>query len=147
MGGKPSAPAVDPKVAEDGVRATLTKAYESSLAIQQCKDAAKVQDWIDEYYTSSAIFIRPSGNPMGLDMLKGMWVSDDVVSKASELKAIESVNIFCSGRAATVVYETHEEFEYKGTPNDDNVKYSAVFELVGDKWKINHVHRCSSEAQ
>ena len=46
---KPSMPAVDAKVAEDGVRATLTKAYESSLAIQQCKDAVKVQDWIDDW--------------------------------------------------------------------------------------------------
>jgi hypothetical protein len=105
MGGKPSVPAVDPKVAEDGVRAALTKAYESSLAIQQCKDAAKVQEWIDEYYTPKAVFIRPSGNPMGLDMMKGMWVSEDVVSKASELKAIESVNVFCRGTAATVVCE------------------------------------------
>jgi hypothetical protein len=45
------------------------------------------------------------------------------------------------------VDSTHEEFEYKGTPNDDNVKYSAVFEFIDGKWKINHAHRCSSEAQ
>ena len=103
--------------------------------------------WLDGYYTADAIFIRPSGNPMKLDVLKTMWTSESVSSTCSELVEFESCKVFADGKAAVVIYKTHEVFEYNGTPNDDNVKYSAVFELADGKWKINHAHRFSSEAK
>ena len=74
---------------------------------------------------------------MKLDVLKTMWTSQSVSSTCSELIEVESCKVFADGKAAVVVYKTHEVFEYNGTPNDDNVKYSAVFELADGKWKIN----------
>ena len=82
---------------------------------------------------------------MKLDVLKTMWTSQSVSSTCSELIEVESCKVFADGKAAVVIYKTHEVFEYNGTPKD--LKYSAVFELADGNWKINHAHRCSSEAK
>ena len=43
------------------------------------------------------------------------------------------------------VDSTHEEFAYKGTPNDDVAKFSAVFDKTSSGWKIVHAHRATGQ--
>ena len=98
-----------------------------------------------KYYVHDVSIIRPSGNPMDLAMWKGMMTSDDVIMTSSELLSIDDVKIFGGGNAAVAVYTTHDKFTYKGAPNDDVAKFSAVFDKTSDGWKIMHAHRATGQ--
>lgn len=83
---------------------------------------------------------------MDLTIWTGMVTSEDVVLKSSELVGdLESVRVFAGGKAALVTYESHDQFTYKGTPNDDFASFSMTLENTGEdgkeEWKIVHAHR------
>lgn len=49
-------------------------------------------------------------------------------------------------QAAAITFTLHDKFSYKGTPNDDIAKYSAMLELSEEgSWKIVHAHRASGQ--
>ena len=74
-------------------------------------------------------------------MIKGdiTFISDDLVS-------FDSCKVFAGGNAAVATYTRHSKFEYKGTPNDDIAKFSAVLEKVGGQWKMVHGQRATGQA-
>ena len=48
-------------------------------------------------------------------MAKGMWLSEDVISEANDLKSVDTVKVLGCGKAAIATYTSHEKFTYKGT--------------------------------
>ena len=109
------------------------------------KEEASVQQMFDKYYLPDCSIIRPSGNPMGLPMYKGMLLSDDILMESDELLSIGDVKVFAGGSAAVAVYTTRTKFSYKGTPNDDVAVFSATLEKTSDGWKIVHAHRATGQ--
>ena len=45
------------------------------------------------------------------------------------------------GNVAVVTFLEESAFVYKGTPNEDLAKWTAVLEKVDGKWKYVHGHR------
>jgi hypothetical protein len=128
---------------------TAIKSLITSMIADNMKTEKTAAAWaatFDKYYVPTCQVIRPSGNPMSLDMYKGMMASEDVVLTSSELLSIDDVKIFGGGNAAVAVYATHDKFTYKGTPNDDRAVFSAVFDKTDAGWKVIHAHRATGQA-
>ena len=99
---------------------------------------APITQWTD-IYTPDAVMIRPSGNPMGQKIWDEMMGSADVSQKFHNLLTIEKVDI--EGSMASVLFTSHGQFEYKGTPNDDVTVFLAVFRKIEGKWMITMAQR------
>lgn len=110
------------------------------------KDAAKIDACHAKYYSADCEVIRPSGNPMSMKMWKEMMLSDDVVATSDELQSVDSVKMIGGGNAAVATYVSHAKFTYKGTPNDDIAKFTAVFDKTADGWKCVAAHRATGQA-
>lgn len=99
---------------EDKVKAVITECAKEGFAAAKNKSAEQFDAFWAKYYASDDItVIRPSGNPMGKEMWKGMFTSTDVVMESSELKSIDSTRIFAGGNAAVATYTMHDVFTYK----------------------------------
>ena len=108
-------------------------------------DGDKIQAWLDEYCGDGGFFIRPSGNPLGFNELKDMWTSADVEVTKSDMVSIDSVKVFAGGNAAVCTYTMYDIFNYKGTPNEDYAKNTAVLEKTDGKWKWIQGHRATGQ--
>jgi hypothetical protein len=75
-----------------------------------------------------------------------MITSQDITFESSECISVDSTTIFAGGKAAAVTFTLHDKFTYKGTPNDDIAKYSAMLELTdAGSWRMMHAHRATGQ--
>lgn len=107
----------------------------------KAKDLEALSTFWDKHYLDTAVLIRPSGNPLTKAAYLAMMGSEDVVMESSTLLKVEDIKEIAGGRAAVFTYTSHDKFRYKGTPNDDIAKFSAVVEKGPEGWKMAHVHR------
>jgi len=101
---------------------------------------SSVKDPWSEFCAPGALFIRPSGNPMGEKIWTQMMGSDDVNQKFHNLLGINRY-ISIDDNNAVICLTTHAQFEYKGTPNDDVSVYTLVVSKASGSWKITHAQR------
>ena len=113
--------------------------------------------WVRTYCSPNLLWIRPSGNPMGLGMFKGMWSSGKLSDASCTLVSIDSVQLTgcwgclpkmlpaLPGSSAFVTFKTHDKFKYESTPNDDIVMFTAVLEKGIGGWKLLHLHRATGQ--
>ena len=87
------------------------------------------------------VWIRPSGNPADKAIMKAMMISEDVVASKQKIVEFSSVRFLAGGKVAVVTFLEESAFVYKGTPNEDLSKWTAVLEKVDGKWKYVHGHR------
>ena len=90
--------------------------------------------------TDDCIGIRPSGNPINMPDMVSMMGSD-IEWKVNELWSIDNVRFLGNGSACVVTAKCHQEFSYKGNPNDDVSNNTLVLEKQGDAWKVAQWHR------
>ena len=74
-----------------------------------------------------------------------MWLSPDVTVKVNDLKSVDTAKVLGCGAAAVATYTCHQQFNYKGTDNDDIAKMSATFEKVEGTWKLVQGHRATGQ--
>ena len=110
-------------------------------------DPSKQDAFNAKYYykPDDFMFVRPSGNPMGLKMFEGMRKSGDVTMEKDEVKEFVKVEVLCGGRSAAAAWKQHSVFTYKDTPNNDLALFSATLVLDGGLWKFVHVHRATGQ--
>jgi len=134
---------VEPPSPEAFIKAWL----EEYTIVAKEKSGAKFDQMWSKYWSENAVVIRPSGNPMDKTIWKGMITSDDITFESSECVSMDSTALIAGGKAASVTFTLHDKFSYKGTPNDDIAKYSAMLELSNDgSWKMVHAHRATGQA-
>lgn len=74
-----------------------------------------------------------------------MITCKDVNIKSGTLKSIDTIRVFADDKAAVVTLTCHDQFEYKGTHNDDMAKFSVVLEKIDGEWKVVHGHRATGQ--
>ena len=131
--------------AETEVKSFLETALNAMGASAVSGDGATIDKWLKDYCADEGFFVRPSGNPLSFGGLKEMWTAPYVTVTKSDLVSIDSIKVFADGKAAVATYTMHDQFEYKGTPNDDYAKNTAVLEKVGDSWVWIQGHRGSGQ--
>mmetsp|Transcript_19500 Transcript_19500/g.39742 ORF Transcript_19500/g.39742 Transcript_19500/m.39742 type:complete len:136 (+) Transcript_19500:48-455(+) len=132
-------------MADAEIKALIETMHSEQFAAMSSKDETQIEKFFDKFYAKDMVFIRPSGNPLDMSSAKGMWLSEDVKTEAQALKSVDTVKVLSCGMAAVATYTAHEKFSYKGTPNEDIVKYSMTFEKVGDKWVVVQGHRATGQ--
>ena len=131
--------------AEDEIRAFMTTCIDAMDECSKSNDAGKIEAWLKEYTADEGFFVRPSGNPLPFTGLKEMWTAADVSVTQAKLVSVDTVKVFAGGNAAVVTYMMHDKFEFKGTPNDDYAKNTAVLEKIDGKWSWIHGHRATGQ--
>jgi len=127
---------------EDQIRAFLHDYYTDYDAL---RDEQNLDTWTcfaEQYYCPNFQFVRPSGNPIGVDALvRGL--ASDMRIKSIQMVSIDSITILSSSTSAIVVYTCDHSFEFKGTPCEDRGVMTCVLEFVRGGIKIIHEHRSS----
>ena len=103
--------------------------------------AGNFEQWQAYWRDENCVMIRPSGNPLTQQGWKEMMAGGDIVSTKHELLSIDSVDLIAGAQAAFATFTTFSAFTYKGTPNEDIAKFTAVLEFYEEKWKFCHMHR------
>ena len=93
----------------------------------------------------SLVRIRPSGNPITPQGMAAMFGSGDIEPGQSKLIGVDSIRLLAGGAAAVATYTHHSTFKYKGIPNDDIAKFTAVLEKTPEGWKMVHGHRSTGQ--
>jgi autoinducer 2-degrading protein len=128
------------------VEAFLKAWLEALTLAATTKDGAAFDAMWERFWAPDAVVIRPSGNPMDKAIWRGMVTSQDITFESSECISVDSTTIFAGGKAAAVTFTLHDKFTYKGTPNDDIAKYSAMLELTdAGSWRMMHAHRATGQ--
>ena len=74
-----------------------------------------------------------------------MFGSGDIEPGQSKLIGVDSIRLLAGGAAAVATYTHHSTFKYKGIPNDDIAKFTAVLEKTPEGWKMVHGHRSTGQ--
>ncbi len=90
------------------------------------------------------IFIRPSGNPLTMNMWDAMMNNSDVTNGSSRLLNIHKLKI--DNNMAYACYTTHSKFNYKGTDNNDVAVFTGIFLKQDDVWKMIHGQRSTGRS-
>ena len=111
-------------------------------AIKRRKEC--LQAFVEQYYTPDFIFIRPSGNPVDTKGFVSL-MAEHIVAIRVELVSIDSIQLLAGGMAAVVVFTADQEFLYKGKPESDRAKITAVLHTVNNGREgliqVGHEHR------
>jgi len=111
----------------------ISDMYSAFTSCSNAHTAEAIEDFWDTYALDrNVIVIRPSTNPMDLQVAIDMATSKDITGHSGKVLEIKHVKEFCNGQAAVVVFEGSQVFTYKGTLNDDNAMYSATIEKQTD---------------
>ena len=89
---------------EDDIKAFLGEQIAAAHALP--KDEAAIAAHFDKYMLPDFVAIRPSGNPLTLDMWKGMKMSEDVVSESDELVSVDSIKMLADGKVGHAPHTT-----------------------------------------
>lgn len=134
-----------PSTASDNeaeVKEYLTKFTEAWFKSFSDKDPEQIDAMYKTFgVDDETIWIRPSGNPAGTSIMKDMMISKDIVVSKQQIIEFSSVRFLAGGNVAVVTFLEESAFVYKGTPNEDLSKWTAVLEKVAGKWKYVHGHR------
>ena len=90
------------------------------------------------------VFIRPTGNPLTMDMWDKMMNSDDVTVNSNTLMSVNKLDV--CGDMAYVCYTSHGVFTYKGTQNDDVAVFTSVLKRVDGKWMVVYGQRSTGRS-
>ena len=90
------------------------------------------------------IFIRPSGNPLTMNMWDAMMNNSDVTNGSSRLLDIHKISI--DNNMAYACYTTHSKFNYKGTDNNDVAVFTGIFVKCDGVWKMVHGQRSTGRS-
>ena len=128
---------------EEVIKAMIQGSVDEGFAVASNYSKDTFETFITKYWKPGFSIIRPSGNPMSREVWEGMISSDDVEMVSSELLKVNNVQILACGSAAFAVYTTHDQFKYKGTPNDDIATFTVVLEKNPStgSWLYVHAHR------
>lgn len=127
---------------ETEVKEYLTKFTEAWFQSFSEKDPAQIDAMYETFgIDDETVWIRPSGNPAGTSIMKVMMVDEDVVVSKQKIVEFSSVRFLAGGNVAVVTFLEESAFVYKGTPNEDLSKWTAVLERVDGNWKYVHGHR------
>ena len=127
---------------EAEVKEYLTKFTDSFFKAFFDKDPEQFDAVLETFgIDDETVWIRPSGNPAGTAIMKAMMISEDVVASKQKIVEFSSVRFLAGGNVAVVTFLEESAFVYKGTPNEDLSKWTAVLEKVDGKWKYVHGHR------
>lgn len=128
--------------AEAEVKEYLTKFTDAWFKAFSDKDPEQIDAMLETFgIDDETVWIRPSGNPAGTAIMKAMMISEDVVASKQKIVEFSSVRFLAGGNVAVVTFLEESAFVYKGTPNEDLAKWTAVLEKVDGKWKYVHGHR------
>ena len=127
---------------EAEVKEYLTKFTDAWFKAFSDKDPDQIAAMLEPFgIDDETVWIRPSGNPAGTAIMKAMMSSEDVVASKQKIVEFSSVRFLAGGNVAVVTFLEESAFVYKGTPNEDLTKWTAVLEKVDGKWKYVHGHR------
>ena len=127
---------------EAEVKEYLTKFTDAWFKAFSDKDPDQIDAMLETFgIDDETVWIRPSGNPAGTAIMKAMMTSEDVVASKQKIVEFSSVRFLAGGNVAVVTFLEESAFVYKGTPNEDLAKWTAVLEKVDGKWKYVHGHR------
>jgi hypothetical protein len=150
---------------EDRIRAFLHDYHMDYDALRGEQTLATWSCFAEQYYHPSFQYVRPSGNPIGVDALV-KCLSSDTRIRSVQLVSIDSITILspsasalnhsknqsssnanAGGGVAVVIYTCDHSFEFKGMSSEDRGVMTCVLGL-GDKGsgeiiKIVHEHRSS----
>ena len=127
---------------EAEVKEYLTKFTDAWFKAFSDKDPDQIDAMLETVgIDDETVWIRPSGNPAGTAIMKAMMISEDVVASKQKIVEFSSVRFLAGGNVAVVTFLEESAFVYKGTPNEDLAKWTAVLEKVDGKWKYVHGHR------
>lgn len=144
-------------MAQKEIESFLSASTKVQDSLFKTYDEATFNKWKDSTTAADMSIIRPSGNPMTMDMFKGMLSSGKISDASSNLVSVDSVRLLglfsCwplslpvpPGASAVVTYTSHDVFKYDGNPNDDLAKFSAVLEKGVGGWKFAHQHRATGQ--
>ena len=134
-----------PRLTDNRIHSFMKDYYEDFDSIFQNGSSIKAKKaafeaFFDQYYTKDIVWIRSSGNPIGLDGLADMLCDDIEINKAT-LVSMDSVQLLAGGLAATIVYTADLNFLYKGQPQSDRTVLTSVLQVTGSgEILIAHVH-------
>lgn len=129
---------------EDKIRAFLHDYYEDYDALRNKQGFGAWSCFAEQYYRPNFQYVRPSGNPIGVDdLVEGL--AADMRIKSIQMVSVDSITILVSSQSAVVVYTCDHSFEYKGIPTEDRSVMTCVLELVDGAIKIVHEHRSSGK--
>ena len=127
---------------EAEVKEYLTKFTDAWFKAFSDKDPEQIDAMLETFgIDDETVWIRPSGNPAGTAIMKAMLMSEDIVTSKRKIVEFSSVRFLAGGIVAVVTFLEESAFVYKGTPNEDLAKWTAVLEKVDGKWKYVHGHR------
>lgn len=127
---------------EDALTKWVGEMYSTFTSCTNAHSPEDVQAFWDKYAVDrETIFVRPSGNPLTIDSYVDMATSKDITKHTGELLKVEHIKTLANGQAAVVFFEGSQKFDYKGTPNDDNAKYSVTVDCSGETFKFAFLQR------
>jgi hypothetical protein len=127
---------------EERVRAFMVDYYDDYDSIKEANSKKPCWEiFFRQYCSENLKWIRPSGNPIGMEALVKLFTEDVILEKIT-LVSIENINIIAAGQAAVVVFTTDQSFTFKGVYNADRAVITCVIHVVnGREIKIVHEHR------
>ena len=129
---------------EDNVRAFLFDYYSDYDALKEPQSLDSIRCFCEKYYRPDFQFVRPSGNPIGVEGI-AMGLFQDVKVISYELVSIDIISLISAGKAAVALYTFEHVFEYKGILSEDRSVMSGVLELARGEIKLVHEHRASGK--